>query len=92
MVKLEFWHFPLPKFILRFLFSLVFAVFLAKNATNGTVQKPARLSVSHRVFRCFPVCVAFRIGICSVLAISRLRLALVFELCAGVWRGGWGEG
>ena len=30
VLKLEFWHFPLPKFILRFLFLSVFAVFLAK--------------------------------------------------------------
>ena len=45
-----------------------------------TVQNPARLSVSHRFFRCFPVCVAFRIGICSVLAISRLSAHASFDL------------
>ena len=44
------------------------------------VQKPARRSVSHRFFLCFPVCVAFRIGICSVLAISRLSAHASFDL------------
>ena len=45
-----------------------------------TVQKPARRSVSHPFFRCYPVCVAFRIGICSVLAISRLSAHTSFDL------------
>ena len=83
VLKLEFWHFPLPKFILRFLFLSVFAVFLEKKTRTrrpALVQKPARRSVSHRFFRCFPVCVAFRIGICSVLAISRLSAHASFDL------------
>ena len=104
VLKLEFWHFPLPKFILRFLFSSVFAVFFNKEMpqTAGcTIQKPARLSVSHRFFRCFPVCVAFRIGICSVLAISRLSAHASFDLHSsfnslrgfgGGWVGEWGGG
>ena len=46
------------------------------------------------------LCVAFRIGFCSVFADSRLsahagscrlRLAFVFQLCAGVGGGGWGD-
>ena len=56
-----------------------------------TVQNYAQLSVSHRFIRFLPVCVAFRIGFCSVFAISQLRLAFVFELCAWVW-GDWGGG
>ena len=57
-------------------------VFSKKTRTRrpALVQKPARRSVSHRFFRCFPVCVAFRIGICSVLAISRLSAHASFDL------------
>ena len=49
-----------------------------------TVQKHAQLSTSHRFFLCFPVCVAFRIGVYGVFADSRF----VFQLCAGVGGGG----
>ena len=63
-----------------------------------TVQKHAQLSISHRFFRCFPVCVAFPIGFCSVLAISRLSahagfdLHLSFNSVRGFGGGGWGGG
>ena len=41
-----------------------------------------RSPISHRFFRCFPlcVCVAFRIGFCNVLAISRLSAHAGFDL------------
>ena len=99
VLKLEFWHFARPKLNLSFLFASVFAVFSSKKIQQPagcTVQNSAQLSVSHRFFRCFPVCVAFRIVFCSVFChlstfcTCQLRLAFVFELCAGVWGRGWG--
>ena len=100
VLKLEFWHFPLPKFILRFLFLSVFAVFLAKkNAHTAACTGPKTCSavrfasffsvfsclcrLSHRYLQCF--------GHLSTFCTCQLRLALVFELCAGVWGGG-GDG
>ena len=83
VLKLEFWHFPLPKFILRFLFSSVFAVFLAKKCHKRRAALSKNLlGCPFRIcfFRCFPVCVAFRIGICSVVAISRLSAHASFDL------------
>ena len=83
VLKLEFWHFPFPKLNLRFLFLSVFAVFLAKKSRKrrpALSKKPARRSVSHRFFRCFPVCVAFRIGICGVLGTSRLSAHASLDL------------
>ena len=45
VLKLEFWHFPLPKFNLRFLFLSVFTVlFSKKNATNGGLHCPKTCS------------------------------------------------
>ena len=83
MLKLEFWHFARPKLNLGFVSASVFAVFSSKKMPQPagcTVQKHAQLSISHRFFRCFPVCVAFRIGFCSVLAISRLSAHAGFDL------------
>ena len=40
--------------------------------------------ISHRYLQCF--------GHLSTFCTCQLRLALVFELCAGVWEGGWGGG
>ena len=40
--------------------------------------------LSHRYLQCF--------GHLSTFCTGQLRLALVFELCAGVWGGGWGGG
>ena len=45
VLKLEFWHCALPKFMLRFLFSSVFAVVSSKkNATNGGLHCPKTCS------------------------------------------------
>ena len=100
VLKLEFWHFPLPKLNLRFLFLSVFAVFLAKKSRKTaacTVQKPARRSVSHRfcsVFSClcrlshrYLQCFGHLATFCT----CQLRLAFVFQVSAGVWGGG-GDG
>ena len=60
-----------------------------------TVQKNAELSISHRFFRCFPVCVcvrvAFRIGFYGVFADSRLfaHASLDLHLSFSSVRG-WG--
>ena len=51
-----------------------------KQPAGCTVQNYAQLSVSHRDFLCFPVCVAFRIGFCSAFAISRLSAHASFDL------------
>ena len=59
VLKLEFWHFAHPKLNLGFVFASVFAVFSSKKTPQParcTVQKHAQLSISHRFFRCFPVC------------------------------------
>ena len=45
-----------------------------------TVQKNAALSISRRFFRCFPMCVAFRIGFYGVFADSRLFAHASLEL------------
>ena len=56
------------------------------------------LPLSLCVCVCVCVCVAFRIGFCSVFChlstfcTSRLRLAFVFQLCAGVLGGDGGGG
>ena len=100
VLKLEFWHFARPKLNLRFLLASVFAVFSSKKMQQPagcTVQNYAQLSLSHLffgVFRCVshftPV---FAVFFCylSTFCTCQLRLAFVFELCAGVW-GGWGRG
>ena len=59
VLKLAFWHFAHPKLNLGFVFASVFAVFSSKKTpqpAHCTVQKHAQLSISHRFFRCFPVC------------------------------------
>ena len=92
VLKLEFWHFARPKLNLGFVFASVFAVFSSKKMPQPagcTVQKHAQLSISHRFFRCFPVCACVRVcfGHLSTFCTCRLRLAFVFQLCAGVWGG-----
>ena len=98
MRKLEFWHFPLPKFILRFLFSSVFVVFFSKNMpqTAGcTVQKPARLSVSFGVFLSVsPFASVFAVfwpslDFLHMPASTCIRLS---TLCGGLGRGHRGGG
>ena len=78
----------------HFLFVSVFAVFSNKTMrqpASYTVQKNAALSISHRFFRCFPICVAFRIGFYGVFADSRLFAPASFDLhfyLSSMW--GWG--
>ena len=103
VLKLEFWHFAHPKLNLGFVFASVFAVFSSKkNAATGALHCPKTCSALHFASFLFGVflCTAFRIGFCSVFADSRLsahagscrlRLAFVFQLCAGVG-GGMGGG
>ena len=57
-------------------------VFSKKNAHTAACTGPKTCSAVRfaSFFRCFPVCVAFRIGICSVLAISRLSAHASFDL------------
>ena len=64
-----------PVIELCFAFASVFAVFYSKKVSQPpgcTVQKRVDLCISHRVFLCFPVCVAFCIGFHSIFADSRL--------------------
>ena len=100
VLKLEFWHFAHPKLNLGFVFASVFAVFSSKKRRNrrAALSKNMLSSPFRIVFFGVFLCVAFRIGFCSVFADSRLsahagscrlRLAFVFQLCAGVG-GGWG--
>ena len=98
VLKLEFWHFPHPELNFASAFASVFAVFYSKKVSQPpgcTVQKRVDLCISHRFFRCFPVCVAFRIGFYSVFADSRLfahaslDLHLSFSSVRG-WGGGMG--
>ena len=102
VLKLAFWHFAHPKLNLGFVFASVFAVFSSKKT-----PQPAHCTVQNMLSSPFRIvffgvflCVAFRIGFCSVFADSRLsahagscrlRLAFVFQLCAGVG-GGMGGG
>ena len=75
VLKLEFWHFAHPELNFAFAFASVFAVFYSKKVSQPpgcTVQKRVDLCISHRFFRCFPVCVAFCIGFYSIFADSRL--------------------
>ena len=98
VLKLEFWHFARPKLNLRFVFASVFAVFSSKKCNNRRAALYKNmLSSPFRIvfFRCFPLCVAFRTGVYSIFADSRLsactcrlRLAFVFELCVEVGGGG----
>ena len=68
-----------------------------RQPASCTAQKNAELSISHRFFRCFPMCVAFRIGFLrcfcrlSTFCTCQLRLAFVFQLCAGVGGKGGGD-
>ena len=83
VLKLEFWHFARPKLNLGFVFASVFAVFSSKKCHNRRAALSKNmLSSPFRIvfFRCFPVSVAFRIGFCSVLAISRLSAHAGFHL------------
>ena len=100
VLKLEFWHSARPKLNLGFVFASVFAVFSSKKMPQPagcTVQKHAQLSISHRFF--FGVFLLCRIshrflqcfGHLSTFCTCRLRIAFVFQLCAGVW-GGDGAG
>ena len=92
VLKLEFWHFARPKLNLGFVFASVFAVFSSKKCHNrraalskNMLSSPFRIvffSVvlfSHRFLQCF--------GHLSTFCTCRLRLAFVFQLCAGVWGG-----
>ena len=96
VLKLEFWHFARPKLNLGFVFASVFAVFSSKKMPQPagcTVQKHAQLSISHRFFSVFScVCrISHRFLQCfghlSTFCTCRLRLAFVFQLCAGVGGG-----
>ena len=94
-----FLHFAHPELNLSFVFASVFAVSGVyqqemRQLASYTVQKNAKLSMSHRFFRCVPMCIAFRIGclrcFCRLsFCTCHLRLAFVFQLCAG---GGGGMG
>ena len=92
--KLEFWHFLRSLLNFAFAFASVFVVIYSK--TGCAVQKQVDLCISHRFFRCFPVCVcvAFRIGFYSILADSRLSahagldLHLSFSSVRGLGGGG----
>ena len=66
-------------------------VFMRQPASY-TVHKDAKLSISHRSVRCFPMCVAFRIGFCGVFADSRLfaHASLDLHLSFSSVRGGGG--
>ena len=99
VLKLEFWHFARPKLNLGFVFASVFAVFSSKKCHNrraalskNMLSSPFRIvflvfscvcRISHRFLQCFGHLLTF----CT----CRLRLAFVFQLCAGV-RGGMGGG
>ena len=103
VLKLEFWHFAHPKLNLGFVFASVFAVFSSKKTPQParcTVQKHAQLSISHRFFRCFPVCrISHRFLQCfcrlSTFCTCRIMPAstciCLSALCGG-GGGGWGEG
>ena len=100
VLKLEFWHFARPKLNLSFLSHPYLRSFLAKTATTGGLHCPKLCSavrfasffsvfscvcrISHRFLQCF----------ChlSTFCTCQLRLAFVFELCAGVWGRGDGGG
>ena len=60
---------------------------------GGKLHCIQELSNSHRIFRSFPMCVAFRIGFCSVFADSRLfaHASLDFHLYFSSVQG-WGGG
>ena len=83
VLKLEFWQFARPKLNLSFLFASVFAVLSSKKCNNRRAAlSKITLSCPFRIvfFRCFPVCVAFRIGFGSVFSISRLSAHASFDL------------
>ena len=93
VLKLEFWHFARPELTLRCAFASVFAVFSNKKVrqpASNTVQKNAKLSISHlfSVFSCVCVCVCvasvftlfFRL---STFCTCQLSLALSFSSVGG---------
>ena len=89
VLKLEFWHFARPKLNLRFVSASVFVLFSSKkcNSRRAALYKNMLSSPFHIVFfRCFPVCVAFRI---VFLQYSGFDLHLSFSSVRG-WGGGWG--
>ena len=88
---LEFWHFAHPELNFAFAFASVFAVFYSKKVSQPpgcTVQKRVDLYISHRFFRCCPVCVAFCIGLYSIFAETQLsaHAGLDLHFCfSSVW-------
>ena len=102
VLKLEFWHFPLPKFILRFLFLSVSAVFLAKKRAHGGLHWSKNLLGGPFRVVFFGVFLSVS-PFASVFAVFWPSLDFLhmpastctcffFELCAGVWGGGGGWG
>ena len=84
-----------PAIELCFCFRIGFAVIYSKKVCQpaAAVQKHVELCISHLFVRCFPVCVAFRIGFYSIFADSRLSAHAGFDLhlsFSSVW--GWGMG
>ena len=71
-----------PEIYFEISFVGICGVFSKKNAHTAACTGPKTCSAVRfaSFFRCFPVCVAFRIGICSVLAISRLSAHASFDL------------
>ena len=103
VLKLEFWHFGHSTKKIEFCFRIgICGVFCKKKSRiwHTALSKNMLSSPFRIVFFGVFLCVAFRIGFCSVFADSRLsahagscrlQLAFVFQLCAGV-RGGMGGG
>ena len=95
VLKLEFWHFARPKLNLRFVFASVFAVFSSKkcNSRRAALYKNM-LSSPFRIvfFRCFPLCVAFRISFLPTLDFLPLPASTCICFCLSALCGGGGGG
>ena len=85
VLKLEFWPFPLPKFILRFLFSSVFAVFFSKKCHK-------RRAAFHIVFFCVFLSVSPLASVFAVFWPSLDFLHMPASTCIRLSTlcGGWG--